>query len=104
MFFLLKKVSRTWRLKTPLKLKETLRPKIFFHNSSEWEKLPQELKIPRGYFVAFFVSDDLVECSSKSDNSDDGKYLQMKNDDKIWKAVAIADGYWTQLLLSNMWE
>ena len=69
--------------KNTLVVKRESKTKRFIFNSSEWEKLPQELKIPRGYFVAFLVSDDLVECSSKSDDSEDGKYLQTRNDDKI---------------------
>ena len=44
---------------------------IIIPNFSEWQKLPQELKIPRGWFVAFFVPDDVVQCSSKSADAQD---------------------------------
>ena len=32
------------------------------NNLCQWEVLPQKLKIPRAYFLAFPIPDDFVKC------------------------------------------
>ena len=51
---------------------------FYFPCHSRWEKLTQELKVPKGWHVAFFVSDDLVHCSNKADAAQDMKDLKLK--------------------------
>ena len=57
------------------------KPLTSLSHCSRWEKLPQELKIPRAWLVAFFVSEEIVQCSFKDnyDDDEDKEELQLKN-------------------------
>ena len=43
--------------------------------TSRWEKLPQQLKYPRFWHIAFFVPDSLVHCQ-KTDPESDSNQIQ----------------------------